>query len=231
LSIKAHSVTKLFGSPVPGVPPVEAVRGVSLDINEGSCTVIFGPTGSGKTTLLSLLSGLARPNTGEIIFHNLHLSQCSDRTISSFRDRHIGYVPQNLLLIKDLTVLENILSPNAFSTRRLKQLKADALQLLERLNLQDKAGFKPGALSGGESRKVMIARALVKRPAFMFADEPVSDLDDESMRVALKMFSELRGEGSAIVIASHKPLSLGRKADLYIINKGKIEDHRRGGGR
>ena len=231
MSIKAQSVSKFYPASASGLPPIEAVKRISIDINEGSFTVIFGPTGSGKTTLLSLLAGLAKPNEGEMIFHNLHLSRCGDRTISAFRERHIGYVPQNTLLIKDLTVLENILSANVFSTHRMKKLKAGALDLLERLNLQQKAAFKPNALSGGERRKVMIARALVKRPAFLFADEPISDLDGDSAKGALKLFSELREEGAAIVIASHRPISPGRRTDLYRIKAGQIKEYRRGGGR
>lgn len=230
MSIRAQSVSKLYRGTASGTGQVVAVNNISLDINEGSCTAIFGPTGSGKTTLLTLLSGLSRPNTGEVIFHTLHLSQCSDRMISTFREGHIGYIPQSMMLIKDLTVLENILAPNAFCTRRIKQLKAGAHLLIERLNLQHKASCKPAMLSGGESRKVMIARALVKRPAFLFADEPISDLDDRSAGETLELFTELQEEGSAIVIASHKQLSLNSEADLYTIGDGKIMEYSRGGG-
>ena len=227
MSIKAQSVSKHY----PGnASPVVAVRNVSLDINEGSCTVVFGPTGSGKTTLLNLLAGIAAPTSGEVIFYNLHRSQCSDRRLSAFRERQIGYIPQRMMLIGDLTVLENILAPNVFCSHRIKQLKAVALMLIERLNLQKKAFLKPDTLSGGERRKVMIARALVKRPAFLFADEPIAELDDHSAKAVIKLFAELHEKGSAIIIASHKALSLGRMADLYTIGDGQIKAYRRGGG-
>jgi len=231
LSIKAQAVSKRYPSSVSGIPPIDAVVGISLDINEGSSTVIYGPTGSGKTTLLSLLAGISKPTSGEIIFHNLHCTEIGDRKLSSFRERNIGYIPQRLMLIRDLSVLENVLSPNAFCTRRIKSLKFAAHTLLERLNLEKKANRRPDTLSGGESRMVMIVRALLSRPSFLFADEPISELDEDSARVVLELFSALHHEGAAIVIASHEPLTLGCNTDLYAINDGRITEHSRGGNR
>jgi ABC-type lipoprotein export system ATPase subunit len=231
LSIKAQSVSKQYPTPVWGAPPIDAVIDVSLDINEGSSTVIYGPTGSGKTTLLSMLSGISKPTSGEIIFHSLHCTETGDRKLSSFRERNIGYVPQRSMLIRDLSVLENVISPNVFRMHRIKLLKSDAHTLLKRLNLDKKAQRRPDTLSGGESRMVMIARAILSRPAFLFADEPISELDDDSARVVLELFSALQGEGSAIVIASHEPLTLGSNTDLYAIKGGRITEHNRGGRR
>jgi putative ABC transport system ATP-binding protein len=229
MGIRAQTVTKEYRYLAVRSEPVVAVRELSIDINEGSYTVIFGPTGSGKTTLLGLLSGIIRPTQGEIIFHNLHLSQSPDRSISLFREQRIGYIPQNTLLINDLTALENILSPNVFLKRSIRRQKEHALRLLEQLNLLGKERFKPGALSGGENKKVMIVRALLKRPSFLFADEPISELDDDSARRVLDLFNELYKNGSAIVIASHKPITLGFKADFYTMKFGQFHDYKRGG--
>jgi putative ABC transport system ATP-binding protein len=229
MDIRAQTVTKEYSNPAGITEPVVAVKELSIDINEGSYTVIFGPTGSGKTTLLGLLSGIIRPTQGEILFHNIHLSQSSDRSISLFREQRIGYIPQNTLLINDLTALENILSPNVFLKRSIKQQKDHAQRLLERLNLRGKERFKPGALSGGENKKIMIVRALLKRPRFLFADEPISELDDDSARGVLDLFNELHKDGSAIVIASHKPITLGFKADFYTMKCGQFQEYKRGG--
>jgi len=231
LSIKAQAVSKRYPSSFSGIPPVDAVVDISLDINEGSSTVIYGPTGSGKTTLLNLLAGISKPTSGEIIFHNLHCTETGDRKLSSFRERNIGYIPQRSMIIRDLSVLENVLSPNAFCTRRIKSLKSAAHTLLNKLNLEKKANRRPDTLSGGESRMVMIARALLSRPSFLFADEPISELDEDSARVVLELFSALHQEGSAIVIASHEPLILGCNTDLYAIQGGRITEHSRGGQR
>ncbi len=228
MSIKAISVSKIYQNPEIGSQSIEAVKDISLDVNEGSYTVIFGPTGSGKTTLLSLFLGITKPTGGEIVFNNIHLSQSNDNKISLFRERYIGYIPQNMLFIKDLTVLENILSPNSFLKRRMKQLKAYALYLLERLNLHEKAGFKPYELSGGENKKVMIARALLKKPLFLLADEPVSELDDESLKDVMYLFRDINKEGSAIIIASHTPIHFKKKVDFYKMKNGRITEYIRG---
>lgn len=231
MSIKAISVSKIYQKPEISSQSVEAVKTISLDINEGSYTVILGPTGSGKTTLLSLLAGITKPTEGEIIFNNIHLSQSNDNKMSLFREQYIGYIPQNMLFIKDLTVLENILSPNSFLKRRMKQLKAYALYLLERLNLHQKAGFKPYELSGGENKKVMIVRALLKKPLFLLADEPVSELDNESVKDVMHLFHNINKEGSAIIIASHTPIHFKQKVDLYKMKNGQIKEYIRGGNR
>ncbi|UCB45987.1 MAG: ABC transporter ATP-binding protein [Spirochaetota bacterium] len=229
MSIRAQSVTKVYHHPMSGTTPVVAVKEISVDINEGSYTIIFGSTGSGKTTLLGLLAGIIKPTNGEIIFHNLHLSEVSDNAVSLFREQSIGYIPQNTLLMKDLTVLENILSPNVFLKKSIKQLKEYALMLLEQLNLLGKEDFKPGELSGGENKKVMIARALLKKPKYLFADEPVSELDDDTARSVLNLFTELHKEGSAVVIASHKPITRRYKTDLYTMESGQFQEYTTGG--
>ncbi|MBN2325457.1 MAG: ATP-binding cassette domain-containing protein [Spirochaetes bacterium] len=231
MTIKAQSVSKRYRSPVSKASVIDAVAGISLDINVGSSTVIYGPTGSGKTTLLRMLSGISKPTSGEIIFHTLHYTETGDRKLSSFRERYIGYVPQRSMLIKDLSVFENVISPNAFRQRHIRSLKSAARTLLERLNLEDTAQRKPDTLSGGESRMVMIARAILTRPAFLFADEPVSELDDDSAKLVLDLFSELKRDGSAIFIASHEPLAFGGNTDLYAIKNGRITEHTRGGHR
>jgi putative ABC transport system ATP-binding protein len=231
MSIKAQSVTKVYHNPMGGTTPVVAVRDISVDINEGSYTLISGPTGSGKTTLLSLLAGIIKPTRGELIFHNLHYSQAHDNAISLYREQNIGYIPQNTLLMKDLTALENILSPNVFLKKSIKQLKEYARMLLKELNLLGKEGFKPGELSGGENKKVMIVRAILKRPKFLFADEPVSELDKGTARLVLNLFNELYENGSAVVIASHKPITIKYKADLYTMKSGQFQEYKRGDGK
>jgi putative ABC transport system ATP-binding protein len=128
-----------------------------------------------------------------------------------------------------MTILENILSPNVFLKKSIKQLKEHALELLEQLNLLGKEGFKPGELSGGENKKAMIVRALLKRPRFLFADEPVSELDNGSAQRVLDLFHELQRDGSAVVIASHKPITLKYKADLYSLENGQFQEYKRGG--
>ena len=228
MSIKIIKGSKIYTDTLNGLPSIEAVKNLNIDINEGSYTLIFGPIGSGKTTLLSLLACIIRPTSGDIVFDNLYLSKAKEREISRFREEHIGYIPQKTLMIEDLTVLENILSPNSFLRERKRQLKTYAFGLLERLHLVHKAGLRPFQLSGGEIKKVMIARALAKKPRFIFADEPVSELDQESMNDVVSLFDEQHTRGAAVVIVSHRPFGLRKKFDIYTMKDGKIIEYVQG---
>jgi len=228
VSIKVIEVTKTFARQT-GNEYVEAVRGVSLDINEASLTLVSGPTGSGKTTLLSMIAGIIKPTEGEVVLNTVHVTVSSDRSVSLFRERFIGYIPQEILLLHDLNILENVLFPNVFHKKPMKQLKQWAIGLLERLGLPDKTTCFPFELSGGEKRKAMIARALVTSPSFIIADEPVSELDQESSDDILDLFEEHKRNGAAVVVASHTSLSFSMPCDIYHLDHGRIVDYRKGG--
>lgn len=229
MSIKLIKVSKRYMSAPFQGQAVEAVKNISIDINEGTYTCFIGPTGSGKTTLLGLLCGIIKPTGGDVVLHNLHVPQSKDREVCRFRERYIGYIPQETFLIRDLNILENILSPNAFSGNSIGSLKEHARMLLERLKLGEKAACMPSELSGGEKKKLMIARALLKSPLYIIADEPVSELDRESTDDVMELFYEYSKRGSAVVIAGHKSLNLLREADIYTIQAGRIIQHRKGG--
>jgi putative ABC transport system ATP-binding protein len=228
LSIKAISVSKTYMTGGSGCLKTEALSNVSLDINEGTCTLVYGPTGSGKSTLLALLAGITPPSSGEIVFNRIHLTRATDTELARFRELHVGYIPQAPVLIGDLTLFENVVLPHAFLKRSVKELKDRANRLLDGLGLRTKSGFKPRELSGGEKKKAMTARALVKDPLFLFADEPVSELDDGSAATVLGLFSELQRKGSAVVIATHSPLLLKPVPSTYTLSGGRIVEYRRG---
>ncbi len=224
MSIKAISISKTYPT-----SPVQAVKPTSIDINEGTYTFICGPTGSGKTTLLAILAGILSPSAGEIVFDTIRFSERDDKSVSQFREQHIGYVPQATLFIPELTVWENILSPNSFFKMSIKKLKSSALDLVERLGLADKIHMRPFELSGGEIQKMMMARALVKKPTYIFADESCSELDNNSADVIFKILDERKKEGSAVIVASHDHGTIPENTDVYMMKDGKITDYGKGG--
>jgi ABC-type lipoprotein export system ATPase subunit len=231
VSIKLIRLSKHYNDSAENRGTIEAVRNINLDINEGSVTLLYGTTGSGKTTLLSLMAGITAPTYGEIVLNNIHGSRALDREITRFRERYIGYVPQQVLLIKDLTILENVLYPNLFGEARRSVLKKRALWLMERLGIAYKRSAKPHELSGGEKKKAMIVRALIKNPAYVLADEPVAELDRDSAADILKLFYEYNKRGSALLIASHKKLQMKKQCDVYLLHQGQIVEYARGGRR
>jgi putative ABC transport system ATP-binding protein len=229
MSIKVIKVSKTYFNRDNDKGTIEAINNVNIDINEGSYTLFYGPTGSGKTTLLSILAGIMKPTYGELVLNALHVSRATDGAISIFREANVGFIPQEDLLIKDQSVFENILAPNTFHNKTLRELKLGAQFLLERLNLAWKKHAMPHELSGGEKKKVMIARALLKKPRFLFADEPVSELDHKSTNDIMKLFDEHFKSGKAVVIASHKKLKIREKGDIYLLMNGQIMEHVKGG--
>ncbi len=229
MAIKVIRVTKVYESSGSGSFKMEAVKNVSMDINEGSYTQLLGPTGSGKTTLLSLIAGIVVPTKGEIVFNDIYIKSSRDSKISQFRERFIGYVPQTNLFIKELNVIENILSPNSFLKSQMRHLKAGAMDMLKKLNLDRKAAMKPFELSGGEMKKIMIVRALVKKPLFILADEPFSELDSDSAGIVMALLTEQCQNGSAVVIASHNKLRFEKKSDMYTLAEGQIVKYEKRG--
>jgi putative ABC transport system ATP-binding protein len=228
LSITAISVSKTYLAKGPRALRTDALSNVSLDIAEGTCTLIHGPAGSGKSTLLALVAGITPPTGGEIVCNGVRLTRAADIELARFRGLFVGYIPQAPALLEDLTVLENVIIPHAFLSRSVGELRNRAIRLLDRLGLRAKSELKPPELSGGEKKKVMTARALAKDPLFLFADEPVAGLDDGSASAVLGLFSELQSRGSAVIIATNTPLYLKPAPSTYKLSEGRIVEYRRG---
>jgi len=189
---------------VMGKRSLEVLRGVDLVMESGDFVALCGASGTGKSTLLHLIGGLDSPNAGEIVFDGLNVTRLSDRALTDFRNRRVGFVFQAYHLLPELTALENVCLPARIARRPLAATVKRAAELLERVGLQDRLDHQPAELSGGEQQRVAIARALINEPALLLADEPTGNLDSRTGADILALLQSLRADGkTTLVIATH----------------------------
>ncbi|MEW5786782.1 MAG: ABC transporter ATP-binding protein [Pseudomonadota bacterium] len=184
----------------------QAIRGVSLAIEAGKVTALRGPSGSGKTTLLGLLGGLTRPTRGRVRLDGRDVSALSERFLTLLRRDTFGFVFQQFQLIRDLSVLDNVMLPAQPTGRSYAEIRRRALALLEDLGLAQRAATPSQWLSGGEAQRAAIARALINDPRVILADEPTSHLDSDLSRQILAILGRLREQGRTLILSSHDPL-------------------------
>ncbi|MDR1884706.1 MAG: ABC transporter ATP-binding protein [Synergistaceae bacterium] len=180
-----------------------AVNDVDISVDENDFLFITGRSGSGKTTLLNLIAGLARPSSGEIFFDGLDIGGASDRDLALLRNSQIGYIPQGHGILSNFTVLDNVLLPFYLYSREGGPEKR-ALSLLEQTGIPHLAGSYPDQLSGGELRRVSIARSLINSPRLLIADEPTGDLDPRTTDDILRLFARISSDGVTIIIVTHE---------------------------
>jgi putative ABC transport system ATP-binding protein len=206
-----------------GLVTVEALRGVSLEIQTGEYVSIMGPSGCGKSTMLNLLGCLDRPTSGRYLLGAEDVSQMDDDSLSSFRGMRLGFIFQSYNLIQQLTVLENIEVPLYYQNRPEEESRALATQYAARVGLELRAHHKPFELSGGQQQRVAIARALVNDPLVLLADEPTGNLDSSSGVEILKIFDDLHEQGKTIILVTHDE-SVSRHAHRAIrLRDGQVE--------
>ena len=196
ISLRGVSKTYDAGGP----RPIVALQETDLDVEQGEFLVVTGRSGSGKTTLLNVAAGLTRPASGKVLFDGVDLWSLSDREQSHTRNRRMGFVFQFPSLLPTLTVLGNTLLPITFGGEATKDGKARGLELLELVGLGDRLDAHPNQLSAGQQQRVVIARALLNRPELLLADEPSSDLDEETEAEIMALFSRIHAETAVTIL-------------------------------
>jgi len=195
--LKAVNITKNYGS-------LKVVKGVDFSMDKGEIVAIVGSSGAGKSTLLHILGTLDKPDGGDIIINNTELNKLSNKALSKFRNKHIGFIFQFHHLLPEFTAIENVCIPAWIAGISKKQSLDRATELLERLGLKDRMQHKPSTLSGGEQQRVAVARALINQPDIVFADEPTGNLDSENARYLHELLIQLRNDyQQAFLIVTH----------------------------
>ena len=183
---------------------IKAVDDVSLNIEAGEFTAIIGPSGSGKSTLLNLIGGLDNPTSGAVELSGTDIAKMSGSALSDFRRDHIGFIFQFHNLLPEFSALENICIPAYISGMKQKEAEKNALQLLERLKLENRAHHKPSELSGGEQQRVAVARALINQPTILLADEPSGNLDSKNANDLHQLILEINKEfNQTCIVVTH----------------------------
>ena len=196
--LSARNIHKRFGA-------LEVLKGIDLDIADGKVTTIVGPSGAGKTTLLQILGTLSAPEAGgRVLYDGTDVTSLNDNKLSAFRNRNIGFVFQFHQLLPEFTLAENVAMPALIGGSSYRDAIDRASALLDRLGLSDRASHRPSELSGGECQRAAVARALVKNPRVVLADEPSGSLDSANRASLHKLFFDLRDElGATFVIVTH----------------------------
>ena len=197
-AVAAQDLTRRYGS---GDTSVDALRGVSLEVQHGHLTAVMGPSGSGKSTLMHILAGLDKPTSGTVVIEGIDITELDDSKLTKLRRKHIGFVFQFFNLLPMLTAEENVTLPLAIAGVKADQAWVD--ELLGNLGLTDRRSHRPAELSGGQQQRVAVARALAGRPAILLADEPTGNLDSRNGEAVMSLLRELHQGGATICMVTH----------------------------
>ena len=217
--IKTENLVRHF---TVGTQTVEALRGVSLDINKGEFVAIMGPSGSGKSTLMNIIGCLDSPTSGTYHLNNKNVSTLDDDALALIRNHEIGFVFQNFHLLARNTALDNVMLPLKYAGIDKSEQEEIAMEVIKSVDLESRAHHQPSELSGGQQQRVAIARALVNKPSILFADEPTGNLDSKTGDDVMNLFTNLHKQGQTIILITHEIEVANQAQRIISIKDGKI---------
>ena len=225
--LEARELWKVYET---GTNRVEALRKVSVSLQPGEMVAVMGPSGCGKTTLLNCLSGLDEISAGEVLVHNMALSQMSDYDLTALRGSQLGFIFQSFNLLPVLTAVENVELPLLMAGISPGESRIRAQEALDAVGLSDRGGHLPAELSGGQQQRVTIARAFVHNPAIIFADEATGNLDSKTSDEIIDLLIRLNKERNVtMMLVTHDSEIAARCSRVLVMQDGRIvEDNRTG---
>ena len=220
--IKAENISRQYLRKSKSSNVFLAVKDTSMEISSGELIAVMGRSGSGKSTMLNMLAGMLTPTSGSVYVDDTDLYSLSDDERSYFRNCNIGVVPQGQTALSSLTVLENVMLPCMMYGAE-DGMRGEAERLLELVGIGHLRDVYPNELSGGELRRMSIARAVIKKPGVLLADEPTGDLDDENSTAIFKLLRHLADDGMAVVLVTHEREAAEYADKVYKMNSGVLE--------
>lgn len=203
------------------------LKNVNFEIKQGQMTAIMGPSGSGKTTLLYTVSGMDHMTAGEVDFFGKNLSSLNDKELSHVRLEEMGFVFQQMYMMKNLTIFDNIVLP-AYQSKKgncnKEQINAYAVELMHKLQISDIAENDINEVSGGQLQRACICRSLINRPRIIFADEPTGALNQQSSKEVMKIFNDINEEGTSIMMVTHDQKVVAKCERVLYIEDGNVRD-------
>jgi putative ABC transport system ATP-binding protein len=219
-----EDVTKVYHM---GDVEVHALRGVTLDVEEGEFVAIMGASGSGKSTLMNIVGCLDRPTTGRYLLAGEEVSKLDRNALAEKRNRTLGFVFQNFNLLSRTSAIENVELPLLYAGMHTRERHQHAKVALARVGLADRVHHHPNQMSGGQQQRVAIARALVASPKVILADEPTGNLDSVTSVEVMAIFQALSDSGITVVLVTHEPDIARYAARVVVMKDGKIQSDRR----
>lgn len=224
--LNIQNIYKNYGKE-PMIVPV--LKDVSLEVVQGDYIAIMGPSGSGKTTLMNIIGCLDRASLGTYLFEDEDISEMNDDALSDLRLNKIGFVFQNFNLLSSETAQENVALPLIYAGIDKEKRNQRAIDVLNKVGLQDRISFKPSQLSGGQKQRVAIARAIINNPKILLADEPTGALDQASGKQVMELFKSLNDEGVTIIMIMHDANVASHAKKIFHIIDGEIIENKQGG--